>query len=415
MRITIVSYFCPPEVAAPASRVMENAAKFCDMGHQVTILTGFPNHPRGKIARGYKLRLIQKEQMGKVSIVRMGSWISPNTTTCNRLKSYLSLTAAQIVGSLATGPADVVIGTSPPLFTALAGHAVSVIKKCLFVFEVRDLWPENMIAIGAMKGRMSIQAMQSLEMFLYRKAHKIIAVTHGFKDYIQAKGILAEKVSVIPNGIDQKNYRPVEYPFVIARELGLQDHFIAAYIGTVCMNHGLQTLLDASELLLSYPDVKILIVGDGAERQGLEDQARQRNLHNVIFAGERPRQEMPAFHALSDVLVVLLKKADYFRRVIPSKIFMAMGMEKPVLIGIEGESRRIIEEAGAGLGVEPENPAAVVDGILHMRKLKAEGKIHAMSKSGREYVERYFDRDCLAFSYQQILMDLHESRKQTQL
>lgn len=409
MRIIIVSYFCPPEVAAPASRVIENAVRFCEMGHQVTILTGFPNHPRGIIAKGYKFRLMQKEHIGKVAVVRMGSWIAPNTTTGNRLKAYLTLTATQIAGCFFCGAADVVIGTSPPLFTAFAAYVISVIKRCPFIFEVRDLWPENMIAIGAIKGSLSIRAMKSLEVFLYRKAYKIISVTHGFSEYIRDMGLPMGKIAVIPNGIDRQSYQPVPYPFEYASEFGLIGHFIVAYIGTVGINHGLQILLDAAKMLLPYPDIKILIVGDGAERHMLQEQSRFHKLDNVIFTGERPRSEMPAFHALADVLVVLLKKAEYFRRVIPSKIFMAMGLEKPVLIGVEGESRRIIEEAGAGIGVAPEDPRAVVDGILRMRKMKAEGKIQAMSRSGREFVEHHYNRDQIAKNYEKLLADLHST------
>jgi len=410
LRILIVSYCCPPEVAAPASRVYENSSRFSELGHEVTILTGFPNHPRGKVFPGYRLRLIQRERMGDVNIIRVASLVAPNTSARNRLKSYLSLMLAQMIGCLAAGPADVVIGTSPPLFTALAGYVAALIKRCPFVFEVRDLWPENMIAVKALTNPLVIRVFRALELFLYRRARKIIPVTRGFRDYIADKGISAEHLAVITNGVDLSQYRPTDYPGNLARQLGLEGKFVAAYIGTVGINHGIQILLDAGEILRDCPDVVLLVVGDGAERRALEDQARRRRLTNVRFLGEEPRHRMPEYHALADCLLVLLRKADYFRRVIPSKIFVAMGMARPIVIGVEGESRDIIETAGAGIGVDPENPQAVADGIGQLRRLKRDGRLDEMGQRGRRYVARHFDRDALAQEYHRELLDLASQR-----
>lgn len=404
MRILIVSYFCPPEVISP--RIYENAACLAKLGHEVTILTGLPNNPRGKLFPGYRFRLLQREQMGEVKIVRVGSLIVPSASTRNRLKAYLSLMMAQMVGSLFTGPADVVIGTSPPLFTALAGYVASVLKRCPFVFEVRDLWPENMIAIGVVTNKFALRALQALELFLYRRARKIIPVTWGFRDYIMEKGIPPDRITVIPNGVDLSTHYPTKASPDLARRLGIENKFVAAYIGTVGINHGLQALLDAGELLRDCPEVAILIIGDGAEKMSLEEQARRRNLKNVCFLGEQPREQMREFHALADVLLVLLKKVDYFQRVIPSKIFVGMGMALPIIIGVEGESRRIIEDAGAGIGVEPENPQALADAIRQLHTQKAKGAFGAMGKRGREYVMRHFDRVALAQQYHQALVDL---------
>lgn len=406
MKITIVSYFCPPEVAAPASRAYENAIRFARMGHEVTILTGLPNHPRGKVFGGYRWRLLQRETIGPLRIVRMGSWVAPNTTTRKRLQAYLSLTLAQIVGSLFTGPADVVIGTSPPLFTALAGYVVSRVRHCPFVFEVRDLWPENMIAIGALRNRSAIRALSSLELFLYRRARKVVPVTRGFRDYIRDKGISSEKIAVIPNGVSLDNYCPVEYPHDLAVDLGLEGKFVAAYVGTVGINHGIQTVLDAGERLRQYPEVVLLVVGDGAERKDLEAQARRRGLTNVRFVGEKPREEMARYHALADVMLVLLRKSAYFRWVIPSKIFVAMGFARPILIGVSGESRQIVEDAGAGVAVDPESPDAVAEAIIDLSRRKRDGRLAEMGRRGREYVGIHYNRDVLAEQYNKKLIEL---------
>lgn len=404
MRILIVSYFCPPEWAAPASRVFENASRLGRMGHEVTILTGLPNHPQGKLYPGYRYRLWQRERMGEVNVVRVGSLLAPNTTAFQRLKAYLTLMLAQMIGCLFTGPADVVIGTSPPLFTALAAYAAAVIKRCPFVFEVRDLWPENMAAVGAMRNKAALWILRRLERFLYHRAEKVIPVTQGFRDYIEDLGIPPEKTAVITNGVDLDEYRPVDHPWELARELGLEEKFIVAYIGTVGINHGVGIVLDAAKLMRDRPEVMFLVVGDGAERAGLEVEAAKRKLDNVRFTGARPREAMPGFHALADVLLVPLKKTDYFRRVIPSKIFVAMAMARPVIIGVEGESREIIEGAGAGVGVEPECARSVAETVKEMLEQKKEGRLEEMGRKGREAVERNFDWEVLAKRYQEVLI-----------
>lgn len=405
MRILFTSYFCPPEVSAPASRVFDNAARLAAMGHEVTILTGLPNHPLGKVFGGYRWKPYQTETLGGVHVVRVGSWIAPNTTAVNRLKSYVSLMTAQVLGGLATGPADVVVGTSPPLFQALAGQLLASAKRCPFVFEVRDLWPENMVAVGAVRSGRGIRLLAAIERRLYTKAARMVVVTHGFRDYYRDKGVPEDRIEVVTNGVDLDEYRRVPYPESLARELGLEGKFVAGYLGTVGINHGLRTMIDAAEILKGHDDVRIVVVGDGAERAGLEAEARSRGLSNLLFLGERPRSAMPEFHALCDAVLILLKNAPYFHRVIPSKIFVCMGLERPILIGVDGEARRIVEAAGAGLFVEPENAAAVAAKILEMQAMKAEGRLELLGIAGRAHVERHYDRDRLAGSLERVLRD----------
>jgi len=403
LRILFVSYFCPPEVAAPASRVIENASRLATMGHDVTILTGLPNHPLGRVFGGYRRRLYQSESMNGVRVLRVCSWIAPNTGAVNRLSSQLSLMCAQIIGGLFAGRMDVVVGTSPPLFQAFAGWAISAFSRCPFVFEVRDLWPENMVAVGAVRSGTGIRLLSLLERFLTRRAARLVAVTQGFADYYLQKGVPADRIGVVTNGVDLEEYRPVPYPVELARELNLDGKFVAGYLGTVGINHGLRTILDAAEVLHAHRDVVFVVVGDGAERAALEAESARRGLDNVRFLGERTRAEMPAFHALCDVVMILLKRAPYFHRVLPSKIFVCMGLERPILLGVDGEARRIVEEAGAGLFVEPEHSPAVADAVLRLRRMKAEGTLDSMGRAGRAFVARRFDRNALARDLDKLL------------
>ena len=380
------------------------------MGHQVTILTGLPNHPLGRTFGGYRRRLYQSESMGNVQVVRVASWIAPNTSAVNRLKSQLSLMVAQMLGGIFVGSVDVVVGTSPPLFQAFAGWAIAVFKRCPFVFEVRDLWPENMVAIGAVKSGVGVRLLSGLERFLCRRARRLVVVTKGFAEYYGQKGVPAERLAVVTNGVDLEEYRPAPYPAEIARSLGLEGKFVAGYLGTVGINHGLVTILDAAEQLRAERDVAIVVVGDGAERPALETEARRRGLVNVMFLGERQRAEMPAYHALCDAVMVLLKRAPYFHRVLPSKIFVCMAFDRPMILGVDGEARQIVEEAGSGLFVEPETPAAVAEAILTLRRMKANGTLDAMGRAGRDYVARRFDRNVLALNLEAVLRAAVEGR-----
>lgn len=390
-----MSYFCPPEVAAPASRVFENATRLAAMGHDVTILTGLPNHPLGRVFGGYEKRWYQSERMANIRVVRVASWVAPNTTAANRLKSQVSLMLAQIIGGAFAGPFDVVVGTSPPLFQAFAGWVVSVFKRCPFVFEVRDLWPENIIAVGALKSGLGVRFLGVLERFLVARARRLVVVTRGFADYYAEKGVDSRKIAVVTNGVDLSEYSPAPFPRELAHALGLEGKFVAGYLGTVGLNHGLLTILDAAERLRRERDVAIVVVGDGAERASLEAEASRRGLDNLRFLGERPRAEMPAYHALCDAVMVLLRAAPYFHRVLPSKIFTCMGLARPILIGVDGEARAIVEAAGAGIFVPPEDPGALSEAILTMRRNKTVGALEAMGRAGREYVTRHYDRDVL--------------------
>jgi glycosyltransferase involved in cell wall biosynthesis len=404
VNITYVCYFFPPEVSAAAAGVYDNAVRLVRMGHRVTVLTGLPNNPRGALFPGYRFRPLTVEMMDGIQVVRVASWFQPNTSAIRRLTSYGSLMVAQILAARTVERPDVVVGSSPPLFQALAGLAVARLNGCPFVMEVRDLWPENMVAIGALRNGPGLRMLAALERLLYRQAARIVAVTHGFKDYIVARGVPDERVSVVTNGVDLALYRMVPYPGTLARELHLIGKFVAGYIGTVGINHGLQTILDAAERLRDDPDIVLLIVGDGAERPALERQASERGITNIRFLGERTRDEMPEYHSLCDAMLVLLKDSPYFHKVIPSKVFVGMAMAKPIILGVDGEARRIVEEAEAGVFVPPENVDAVVDAIRRLKALKSSDGLAAMGVSGREHVRRHFDRDQLARLFERALV-----------
>jgi glycosyltransferase involved in cell wall biosynthesis len=297
--------------------------------------------------------------------------------------------------------ADVVLSTSPQFFNGLGGYFVSRMKRCPWVLEIRDLWPESILVVGAITNRAVIRMLEYLEVFAYRKADRIVVVTDAFKRYIIEKGIDAEKIEVIKNGVDLGFYEPATRDQAIAKEFGLQGKFVASYFGTHGMAHHLETILEAAQELQRYPEIVFLLVGEGAERNRLSVLCNQLRLKNVVMVGQQPKGKMPALWALSDVSLVLLKKSDLFKTVIPSKIFESMAMEKPIILGVEGESQAIIQTAEAGLCIEPENARELAARVLELysdRDLRT-----SLGRNGRRCVAEQFNREVLAQRYKVLI------------
>jgi glycosyltransferase involved in cell wall biosynthesis len=272
------------------------------------------------------------------------------------------------------------------------------------VLEIRDLWPESILAVGAISNPRVIAFLEWLEMFAYRKADRIVPVTDAFKDYMVRKGVPAGKIVVIKNGVDLTRYVPAAPDERLVDELGVRGKFVASYFGTHGMAHRLNTILDAAEKLREHDDIIFLMIGEGAEREKLLAEKNQRGLSNVIMLPQQPKERMPALWALSDVSMVLLSNSDLFKTVIPSKIFESMAMQRPILLCVDGEARGIIESGRAGLFVEPENEAALAEAVRALQD--DEEKRVALGANGRRHVQEYFDRRKLAGVYLDLLSEL---------
>jgi glycosyltransferase involved in cell wall biosynthesis len=244
---------------------------------------------------------------------------------------------------------DITLSTSPQFFNGLAGYAVSRLKRTPWILEIRDLWPESIVAVGAITNRTIIGLLEALELFAYRRADHIVVVTDSFKTHIQDKGICKQKVTVIKNGVDFSLYKkPPDNPVSLAAKIGIEGKFVASYIGTHGMAHHLETILQAADELREWQDIVFLLVGDGAERDRLLAMKDSMNLSNVVMLDQQPKTAMPHFWSLSNVSLVLLRKCDLFKTVIPSKIFESMAMERPIILGVEGESSELLKSAKRG-------------------------------------------------------------------
>jgi colanic acid biosynthesis glycosyl transferase WcaI len=370
MRILLLTENFPPETNAAATRIYERAVYWVRWGHEVSVITCAPNFPLGKIFPGYRNRPYQRETIDGIEVVRVMTYVARNEGFLRRTLDFLSFMATSYLAGLFQKRPDVIIANSPQFFTAVSGWALAATRRAPFVFELADLWPRSIIAVGAMRSNFLLRALERLELFLYRRAKAVVALTHTFKDDLVGRGIAAEKIAVILNGVDLPRYAPRPRDAALAAEWRLDGKFVIGYVGTHGMAHDLAKVLDAAALLRDEPRLRFLLAGAGAERDGLVADAQRRGLDNVVFMPMQPKERMPSVWSLCDVALVHLKDAPAFAEVIPSKIFEAMGMGLPLLlVAPEGEASRLLEADRAGLWVRAGDPPALADAV---RKLMAD-------------------------------------------
>lgn len=413
MRILFLSHYFPPEVNAPASRTFEHCRAWVEAGHEALVVTNVPNHPGGKIYPGYRNGLVQRETVAGIATYRLLTFLAPNRGVLRRSLNYFFYLIMAILVAPFLPRVDVVVSTSPQFFCGLAGYFVSRIKRVPWVLEIRDLWPESIVAVGAVRPSLTMRWLAGLARFAYRKADLVLCVTDSFKTTIMAEGIPAEKIAVIKNGVDLSFYSPDAIPDAEAVRIpGLGDirgKFVAAYVGTHGMAHGLETILEAAELLREVPEVLFLLVGDGAQRAHLVEQRDRMQLDNVVMLDQQPKAMMPAIWAITGVSLVLLKDQPLFLSVIPSKIFESMAMKRPIILGVRGESQALLEQSGAGICIQPQSAAELAAAVQRLQADADEQR--TMGQAGRCFVTKNFDRQVLAARYLDLLASVVARRR----
>ena len=389
MHILFLTDNFPPEGNAPASRTYEHAREWVKLGHDVTVITCAPNFPEGVLFDGYKNKWYQREVMEGIDVVRVKTYITANEGFVKRILDYISFgVMGGIAGLFQTRP-DVIVSTSPQFFCACGAWVLSVVRWKPWVFELRDIWPASITAVGAMEKSTIIRVLEKLEMFLYRRADRIVAVTNSFKTELIERGIDGDKIDVVINGVDLSKYSPVETKSpALADQYGLAGKFVVGYIGTHGMAHALDKVLAAAALLQDNDDVRFLFAGGGAERASLERLAAERGLSNVVMMPRQPKEAMPAVWSLCDISLISLRDTPLFTKVIPSKIFESMGMGLPMVIACPaGEATDIIADTSSGVMVEPENPEALADCIagLYSDRTRLAELASASSVSAKGY------------------------------
>ena len=371
MRILFLTDNFPPETNAPATRTYEHCLKWIDMGYKVTVITCFPNFPKGKVFEGYTNKLYQKENIDGITVIRVWSYITENNGFVKRIIDYVSYAVTSFLFGLFV-KTDLIIATSPQFFTAISGRMLSVFKRIPWVMEVRDLWPDSIAAVGSMnKSSKPFKILKKIEHHLYLSASKIIVVTDSFKKYIiKEHQINQDKVGVFKNGIIINNFKkPKPNDVMTLKEsLGLKNKIIISYLGTHGLAHGLKFILESISKI-SNPDLHFLFIGDGAEKENLIKYSKTLHSKNFTFLESVTKSEIPLYLEISDYSLVNLKKSDEFKNVIPSKIFENIAMYKPILLGVEGESKKLIDKYEVGVCFQPENKESFLNAIYDIQKL----------------------------------------------
>lgn len=401
MKILFFTDNFPPESNAPATRTYEHCVEWLKLGAEITVITCTPNFPRGKVYEGYKNKLWQEENIDGIRVIRVWSYISANKGFAKRILDYVSYGFMAFWASLFI-KTDIIIATSPQFFTAVGGYLASIFKRKKWIMEVRDLWPESIRAVGAIdKNQRILDWLEKLELHLYHKAEHIVVVTDAFKHNLQQRHVNPNKISVIKNGVHVHKFPKVAKNQTLLRKLSLEEKFVIGYLGTHGMAHKLDFILDCAREVNS--NAHFLFIGDGAEKQNLIQQKERLQLQNVTMLAAIPKAEVKNYLSITDVALVPLKKSDTFKTVIPSKIFENSAMEKPILLGVEGESKAIIEYYQAGICFEPENKT---DFIAKLQQIQADTQFYKKCQQGCRQLAIDFDRKNLAFKMFSVIKNL---------
>ena len=392
--ILFISRYYLPEKAAAAVCVSETAKRLVQRGHQVVVLTTFPNYPTGVVPQEYRCRIRQEEIIEGVRVLRVWSYISANKGFFLRIFAQFSFGClAPLIGGKAIGKPDMIIVESPPLFNVIAAHILGWRKKCPFIFWVADLWPESAVQLGALRNKTLIRLSEWLEWSTYKRARNVWVVTEGMRDTLIRRGLPPERILLIRNGVDTEKFRSLLWEEA-RKQLQWDERYTVLYAGTHGLAHGLMTLLDAAQLLQEHADIRFVLVGDGAEKAALIAHAQQEQLNNVCFLNPLPHEQMPMLLAAADVCVAHTRKVQLFEGMLPMKMYEAMAAERPLIVALNGEACRMaVEEAKAALHVEPENATELATSILFLYEHPEFAR--QLGQNGRAYIEGRFDYNTL--------------------
>ncbi len=369
MKVLFVSDYFWPERNAPATRVHERAVHWAKWGHDVTFITNAPNFPEGKVFPGYRNAWRQVEMVDGIRVVRVKSFMAPNRGIALRLLDFISFMISAAVFGAFESRSQLVTATFPQFFAGLAGLFLSFVHRRPFVLEVGDLWPASVAGIGLIKRNLPLRLAEKVELWMYRRARRIIALSNLIKEDIVRRGVPKAKVSVVINGVDLHRYGPRPKDGELVAQYGLEGKFVAAYIGTHGMSHALERVIEAAELLRGRDEFRVLFVGAGAARAGIMAQAERLGLTNVVFVPEVPKEAIARYWSLCDVAIVHLRNSPVFATAIPSKIFEAMGMRLPMIISAPpGDARDIVAREEAGLVIPPESPRELAAAIVRLHE-----------------------------------------------
>ena len=397
MKILFLSHYFPPEGNAPATRTFEHTRRWANAGHDIKVITCAPNVPHGQVYPNFKNSIYSRSVLEGVRVLRVWTYLAANKGKGRRSLNYVSYLFSSVVAGLFSSKPDLMIATSPQFFCGCAGAILAKLKNIPFILEIRDIWPDSIIAVNAISNQRVLKWMFMLEKWLYRSATHIVTVGKGYKKVLVEKGVPPEKISIITNGADLKRFLPAK----VAKKRN--SKFICSFIGTLGMAAGLEVVIRAAQYLdsIDESDIVFHLVGDGADYENLLKKVSDLNIRRIQFTGLVKKENISGYLEETDVCLIHLIKSDLFKTVIPSKLFEAMASEVPVVIGVQGEAAAIVEAAQCGLSFTPENHLELCDLLIQLSNdpiLRA-----SMGEQGRVYLESHFCREQLADQYLELL------------
>jgi glycosyltransferase involved in cell wall biosynthesis len=403
MRILYLSQYFPPEIGAGENRAFEMVKNLKRLGHQVTVITEFPNYPSGIVPNAYRFKLFEKKRFKGIEVIRSYVKASPERSFINRISLYLSFMLGSVLAGVKIKKGfDLVYATSPPLFVGLAGYFISRIKNCKFVFEVRDIWPDAAIVLGQLKNRTLIKLSKKIENLCYRKADKIIVATQGLSFLLQQKSVPRDKIEVVLNGVNTRFFKYVPEKERHKEKIGYKNKFLALYFGTIGLAHGVDVLVKVAQSLKGKDYIQFLMVGNGPDLGKIKRLKKLHQLDNLNIQEEKPRRDLLEFIAAADVCLVPVRKKRFFDSALPVKMFEAWACGRPIILSVEGEAREHLEKAQAGIWAEPEDAEGIKDALLSLHNNPR--LCQEFGKNGRSYVEKHFSRKIQAERLEKILV-----------
>lgn len=402
MRVLILSQYYKPE---PVPKPEELAQALTEFGHEVSVITGFPNYPSGDLYPGYRLGLTRREEIDGIAVTRTYEYPYHGKRAIGRMLNYFSFMLSAPLGLWRAAKFDAVYVWHPPLTVGVAAWMIGRLRRVPFVFDVQDIWPDSVVMSGLMKPGLAVKLLRWMERFVYRRAGHILVVTNGARENLIGKGVPPEKVTVMPHWIDEQLFQssgPTERE-QLRQQYGWQDRFVILFAGNLGVVQGLDAVVTAAAQLPRGGRALIVLVGDGTDKARLQAMAAELKIADRIqFIDRQPMEQMPAFMSAADALLVHLKRSDITQFVIPTKTMAYLAAGKPILMAMNGAAADLVQESGAGVFIEPEEPAALARAILEFVD-RPETELAAMGEKGREYLVTNLAKQKVIKLYEEIL------------
>ncbi len=397
----------PPEVGAGAARAGELCARWRDAGARVTVVTGMPNRPEGRIHPGYRKRWFVDEEWDGIRVLRSWLYARPGLGTLGTLVNNATFLASATAHALSrVGPLDVLIASSPPFLPLVGGDVLRRLRGVPLVLELRDLWPDYLIGMGRLSSPTGRRLLLGLERRLLQRSAAVVVVTDAFRRRVVEKGVPDGRVHVIPNGVDPELYHPEPDPAPLPGVEKADGEFIVGYLGNFGAGQDLGQVVDAAALVLERnARIRFVLAGDGTARREVEARVADLGAGRVHLHGSIPKSATRDFYNACDLCLVPLAPFPVLQQTVPSKLFEIMACGRPVLAALDGEGRKVVEEAGCGFVVAPGDPEALADAVLEAAGLPGR-ELERMGARGRPYVIRHVNRDELAVRYLELLSEL---------